>query len=145
MRRFAVLLVWLIFSLPACTCSKEELEEILATTQLEGTVSLYEFDGTSSSATGGGGHTFVKSLYATQQTYEEVFAAYRERLTGEGWEQFTEGVWRKNQPNGMHQITVENVLDWVRMPEIDTIPPEIITNGLQEYKTLFIVSAFHFQ
>jgi hypothetical protein len=143
MRRFVVLAIFLIFACVACTCSKEKLGEILATTQISDAVSLYEYDGTSSSATGGGGHTFVKSLYATQQPYEEIFEAYREQLTSDGWEQFTRGVWRKTQPNGIYQIAVENMVDWVGRAGIDTIPPDVIAKGYEDYETLFIVSTYH--
>jgi hypothetical protein len=144
MRRIVGVLLCLILACAACTSSKDELREILTATQPSNTVSLYQYAGTSSSATGGGGHTFVKSLYATQQTDEEIFEAYREQLSSDGWEQFTEGVWRKNQPNGMYQITVEDVRHWIRMPGLDTIPQNVIADGLHEYETLFIVSTYHF-
>ena len=145
MKRVAVLAVCLVSACAACTSPKGRLRKILAATQPADTVCLYEYDGTSSSATGGGGHTFVTSLYATQQTYEETFAAYREQLTSDGWEPFAEGVWRKTQPDGVCQIEVEDLNNWFRWPELYEIPAEVIAEGLQEHETLFIVSARQFQ
>jgi hypothetical protein len=120
-----------------------KMREILEATQFADAVSLYDYDGTSSSATGGGGHSFVKALYGTQHAYEEIFDAYREQLTSDGWEEFTDGVWRK-RTDGTYQMSVENVLNWIRMPGIDTIPEEVIVEGLKEYETVFIVSILNF-